>query len=94
MTTRSRAEPRARSALQLQLDRLASDRWARRGVRVLVRATVFGLSLVCVGVGAHLAFGWPLRWQWLAAAALGFIAAGMSLRINLGATRQPVASSA
>jgi len=82
MATRSRTQERPRGALQLQLDRLASDRWARRGVRVLVRATVLGLSLVCLGVGAQLAFGWHVRWQWLAAAALGCIAGGAALLLR------------
>lgn len=47
-----------------------------------MRATVFGLSLVCMGVGAHLAFDWPLRWQWLAAAALACIAVGAVLLLR------------
>ncbi|NTU81540.1 MAG: DUF4175 domain-containing protein [Chloroflexales bacterium] len=68
-----------RNSLQIQLDRLASDRWARRGVRLLLRVSVLALSLVCVAVGLHLLLGWPLRWTWIASAALGCIAVGAVL---------------
>ncbi|HMQ30334.1 MAG TPA: hypothetical protein PKD53_06370 [Chloroflexaceae bacterium] len=75
-----------RNSLQIQLDRLASDRWARRGVRILLRASVLALSLVCVAVGMHLLAGWPLRWTWIASAALGCIAMGavLVLRPRMG----------
>ncbi len=68
-----------RNSLQIQLDRLASDRWARRGVRILLRASTMALSLVCLAVGTHLLAGWPLRWSWIASAALGCIALGAIL---------------
>ncbi len=68
-----------RNSLQIQLDRLASDRWARHGVRTLLRASILALSLVCVAVGLHLLLGWPLRWTWIASAALGCIALGAVL---------------
>ncbi|MCX7792217.1 MAG: hypothetical protein N2378_16405, partial [Chloroflexaceae bacterium] len=65
-----------RHSLQLQLDRLASDRWARRGVRVLLRATALALGLVCLALGVHLLTGQPLRWTLIGAAALACIALG------------------
>lgn len=70
---------RVRHSLQLQLDRLASDRWARRGVRVLLRATALALSLVCLALGAYLLTGQPLRWTLIGAAALTCIALGAAL---------------
>ncbi|NJN17876.1 MAG: DUF4175 domain-containing protein [Oscillochloris sp.] len=82
MLTRTRAPQRSRRSLQTQLDRLASDRWARRGVRILVRAAVLGIALVCVGVGLNLLLGWSLPWQWLAATALICIAAGAVLLLR------------
>ncbi|MBX0326218.1 hypothetical protein K2Z83_00735 [Oscillochloris sp. ZM17-4] len=68
-----------RNSLNIQLDRLASDRWARRGVRILVRSVWLGLSLCCVGLGASLLLGMPLRWQWLAALGLTCVAGGALL---------------
>jgi hypothetical protein len=68
-----------RNSLHIQLDRLASDRWARRGVRILVRSVWLGLSLCCVGLGASLFLGIVLPWQWLAALALGCVAGGAVL---------------
>lgn len=68
-----------RHSLQLQLDRLASDRWARRGVRILLRASALALSLVCLALGGHLLTGQPLRWTLIGAGALGCIALGALL---------------
>ncbi len=68
-----------RHSLQVQLDRLASDRWARRGVRTLLRATALALTLVCLALGAHLLTGQPLRWTLVGAAALTCIALGALL---------------
>lgn len=59
-----------RNSLPIQLERIASDRWARRGVRVLVRSVALGLSLCCLGLGASLLLGIVLPWQWIFA--LGF----------------------
>lgn len=68
-----------RHSLQLQLDRLASDRWARRGVRILLRASALALALACLALGAHLLTGQPLRWTLIGAGALGCIALGALL---------------
>lgn len=77
-----------RNSLQIQLNRLASDRWARRGVRMLLRASVMALSLVCVAVGMQLLFGLSLSWTWVIAAALGCIAVGAVLVL-----RRPMAAA-
>jgi hypothetical protein len=68
-----------RNSLHIQLDRLASDRWARRGVRILVRSVWLGLSLCCLGLGASLFLGIVLPWQWLAALGLSCVAGGAML---------------
>ncbi len=68
-----------RNSLHIQLDRLASDRWARRGVRILTRSVWLGLSLCCLGLGANLLLGVVLPWQWLAALGLSCVAAGAGL---------------
>lgn len=68
-----------RDSLQLKLDRLASDRWARRGVRLLLRASTLALSLVCIAVGVQLLSGVALPWGLVGAAALLCIAGGAAL---------------
>lgn len=68
-----------RNSLHVQLDRLASDRWARRGVRLLLRASGLAISLVCVAVGVQLLLGISLRWSFVSAAALICIAGGAVL---------------
>jgi hypothetical protein len=77
-----------RNSLQIQLNRLASDRWARRGVRLLLRASVLALSLVCMAVGFQLLIGLSLSWAWVIAAALGCIAVGAALVL-----RRPLAAA-
>ncbi|NJM08974.1 hypothetical protein HC891_26405, partial [Candidatus Gracilibacteria bacterium] len=68
-----------RSSLRLQLDRLASDRWARRGVLTLLRAVWLALSIWCLGLGLHLLFSWPIRYDLLAIASLVCVALGAAL---------------
>ena len=68
-----------RNSLHIQLDRLASDRWARRGVRILVRSVWLGLSLCCLGLGAVLLLDVALPWQWIAALGLSCVAGGSAL---------------
>ncbi|MFV9504152.1 MAG: hypothetical protein AB4911_06260 [Oscillochloridaceae bacterium umkhey_bin13] len=68
-----------RTTLHPQLERLASDRWARRGIRILLRASILALALICLAVGLHLALDWPLYWNWVAAAALVCVALGAIL---------------
>lgn len=71
-----------RNALHIRLNRLASDRWARRGVRILMRSVWLGLSLCCMGLGVNLFFDISLQWQWLAAAALTCVAGGALLVLH------------
>jgi hypothetical protein len=71
-----------RNSLHIQLERLASDRWARRGVRILMRSVWLGLSLCCVGLGASLLLGLQVPWQWLAAGGLCCVAAGALLLLR------------
>jgi hypothetical protein len=76
-----------RSSLELQLDRLARDRWARRGVRILLRAAWIGLSIWCIGLGLRLLFDWYLPFEWIAIASLVCVAIGalLTLRPRMGA---------
>lgn len=68
-----------RNSLQIQLKRLASDRWARRGVRLLLRASTLAIALVCIAVGAQLMLDLRLNWNWLSVIALSCIALGAML---------------
>jgi hypothetical protein len=56
-----------------QLEQLSTERWARRGVRTLVRAAWLSVCVWCVGLGGHLLWGWPLRTNLLGALALTII---------------------
>jgi hypothetical protein len=71
-----------RSSFELQLDRLARDRWARRGVRMLLRAAWIGLSIWCVGLGVRLLFDWNLPFEWIAIASLVSVAIGAALTLR------------
>jgi|HigsolmetaAR201D_1030396.scaffolds.fasta_scaffold04550_4 hypothetical protein len=53
-----------------QLQQLATDRWARQGVRTLLRAATLAASIWCIWLGGHLLWGWPLRFEWMGALAL------------------------
>ena len=55
------------------LNQLATDRWARQGVRTLLRAAWLGASIWCIGLGGHLLWGWSLRPGLLEALALGMV---------------------
>ncbi len=70
------------SSLFHTLDKLATDRWARRGVRALLRAAWLGVSIWCAGLGAHLVWGWPLRSNLLGAAALAVVGVGVALLLR------------
>ncbi|WP_129631895.1 hypothetical protein [Candidatus Oscillochloris fontis] len=68
--------------LHIQLARLASDRWARRGVRLLLRGLWLGLALACCLLGAVLLFDMPLRWEWLAVLVLTCLAGAALLLLR------------
>ncbi|MEI6776842.1 MAG: hypothetical protein WCK70_08060 [Chloroflexales bacterium] len=65
-----------RNSLHIQLERLASDRWARRGVRILMRSVWLGLSLCCLMLGVSLFLDVTPPWQWVLALGLICIAGG------------------
>lgn len=71
-----------RSTLRTHLDRLATDRWARDGMRTLLRSALLGLSLGCIGLGAGLLLGVAIEFRWLAALALSCIAGGAILLLR------------
>ncbi len=73
---------RSRPSLQQQLVRIARDRWARRGVRWLIRATWLGLAIWCIGIGLHLLLGWPLRYDLLGIASLACLAVAALLLLR------------
>jgi hypothetical protein len=60
-------------SLASQLDRLATDRWAWRSVRRVLRACWLGICLACIWLGGSLVWGWPVQLEWLAAVALACI---------------------
>jgi hypothetical protein len=68
--------------LQKQLERFATDRWARRGIRGLIRATWLGLSFWSFWLGGHLLFGWPLDYLTLEIVVLVCIAVGALLLLR------------
>ncbi|MCG8347100.1 MAG: hypothetical protein MI924_04900 [Chloroflexales bacterium] len=71
-----------RQPLRRQLERLSSDRWAREGVRILLRSTWIGLSIWCLGLGIYLLFDWPIRIEVLGSIALACIAVGALLLVR------------
>jgi len=69
------------------LNQLATDRWARRGIRMLLRAAWLGVSIWCIGLGGHLVWGWPLRTNILAA--LGLATLGIAIALLLRPRLKP-----
>jgi hypothetical protein len=64
------------------LDHLATDRWARQGVRRLLRAAWLAACIWCIGLGGHLLWGWPLRLDLLGALALAAIGVAVLLLLR------------
>jgi hypothetical protein len=64
------------------LDHLATDRWARQGVRRLLRAAWLAACIWCIGLGGHLLWGWPLRLDLLGALALAVIGVAVLLLLR------------
>jgi hypothetical protein len=58
------------------LEQLSTERWARRGVRRLVRAAWLAVCVWCIGLGGSLVWGWPLRTDLLGALALAIVGVG------------------
>lgn len=65
-----------------QLKRLANDRWAWRGIRTLLRFAWIGMSLLCIGLGGHLLFGWPLRFELLGLLVIACTGVGVLLLLK------------
>lgn len=59
------------------LNRLAHERRTREGLRIVLRALWLGLCVWCIALGGHLLWGWPLRYNLLAAASCALV--GVSL---------------
>lgn len=64
------------------LNQLATDRWARRGVRGLLRAAWLSVSIWCIGLGGSMLWGWPLRTSLLEAFALAAVGIGVALLLR------------
>ena len=64
------------------LNQLATDRWARQGVRRLIRAAWIGACIWCVGIGGSLLWGWPLRLELLGALSLAIIGVAVALLLR------------
>ncbi len=71
-----------RQQLFHNLNQLATDRWARRGIRMLLRAAWLGAAIWCIGLGGHLVWGWPLRTNILGALALAALGIAIALLLQ------------
>lgn len=78
-------------SLYQQLDQLAADRWARTGVRMLLRACWIAACMWCIALGGHLVWGWPLHGGALAVLSLGTIGAALILLLRPRMSRSTVA---
>lgn len=80
-----------KTALHKQLERLANQRWSRRGVRTLLQMTALGLSLFSIGLGGHMIFGWSLDYTLLTVVLLTCIALGAIFLLRPGMNAHDVA---
>jgi hypothetical protein len=62
-----------RHSLASQLERLATDRWAWRSLRRVLRACWLGICLACIWLGGSLVWGWSVQLEWLAVLALACV---------------------
>src|SRR5437773_9846150 len=65
-----------------KLDQLSTDRWARRGVRMLLRAAWLSVCIWCIALGGHMLWGWPLRMNVIGASALAIIGGAVVLLLR------------
>ena len=65
-----------------KLDQLSTERWARRGVRMLLRAAWLSVCIWCIALGGHMLWGWPLRANIVGAAALALIGGAVVLLLR------------
>jgi hypothetical protein len=80
-----------RYPLRRRFERLASDRWARRALRILLRSAWLGLSIVCIGLGLQLLLGLSIPLEYLGVAALVCVALGALLLLRRRLNAQEVA---
>ena len=71
-----------RQPLLQKLDHLSTDRWARRGVRMLLRAAWLSVCIWCIALGGHMLWGWPLRTNVLGAVALAILGGAVVLLLR------------
>jgi hypothetical protein len=71
-----------RYPLQKRLERLATDRWTRRGLRTLLRSAWVGLAVLCIGLGLNLLLGWDLAIEILLSLALACVGIGALLLLR------------
>jgi gas vesicle protein len=71
-----------RQPLLHKLDQLSTDRWARRGVRMLLRAAWLSVCIWCMALGGHMLWGWPLRTNLVGALALALIGGAVALLLR------------
>ncbi|HET9221735.1 MAG TPA: hypothetical protein VFO07_04490, partial [Roseiflexaceae bacterium] len=69
-------------SLHQHLNQLSTDRWARQGIRTLLRAAALATSIWCIGLGGRLLWGWPFRVDLLGALSLAVIGAGVLLLLR------------
>src|SRR5215211_7015096 len=65
-----------------KLNQLSTDRWARRGVRMLLRAAWLSVCIWCIALGGHMLWGWPLQINVIAAVALAIIGGAVVLLLR------------
>src|SRR6266498_5761817 len=71
-----------RQPLLHKLDQLSTDRWARRGVRMLLRAAWLSVCIWCIALGGHMLWGWQLRANVVGATALALIGGAVVLLLR------------
>jgi hypothetical protein len=71
-----------RQPLLHKLNQLSTDRWARRGVRMLLRAAWLSVCIWCIALGGHMLWGWPLRTNVIGASALALIGGAVVLLLR------------
>src|SRR5690349_12383036 len=64
------------------LNQLATDRWTRQGIRTLLRSAWLSACIWCIGLGGHLVWGWPLRYNILGALSLATIGVGVAMLLR------------
>jgi hypothetical protein len=71
-----------RQPLLHKLNQLSTDRWARQGVRMLLRAAWLSVCIWCIALGGHMLWGWPLRVNVVGVAALALIGCAVLLLLR------------